>query len=379
MAPIIAVLLPGQRVPQLILLILGGVLIGSEVLGLEVSPEVELISDVGLGMVFLLAGFEIDPTMLFDRPGRLALVAWVTALVDGWVAVVGGLSAIGYVEAFTAVALALTTTALGTGLRIFREKGMLLAATWGSTSSPLEPSEKALPDHRHRRLPQRQQQVLGPDLLGSDRADRPGAGRVPSSLRPRRSAGRHRRTGGRRHQPDAMLRLTILLLLGSLVLAGEFGLDVVLGKRSLAVRSSDGGHRATYMPSRRSWMRSVTGSSSRSSSSPQAWASTSSRSPSPPTGSSSSSSCSWRCADYRSSVVYRRALPPPPARPAHAARSATTLPLLVALTPDRPVDRDDAARERGGAGRRRRPFRPFCFPLVATALHRPGTGAGDQP
>ena len=79
LAPILAVLLPGQRVPQLILLILGGVMIGPEVLGLEVTPEIELIADVGLGMVFLLAGFEIDPAMLFDRPGRLAVIAWVAA------------------------------------------------------------------------------------------------------------------------------------------------------------------------------------------------------------------------------------------------------------------------------------------------------------
>ena len=124
LAPILAVLLPGQRVPQVVLLILGGVLIGPEVLGLELTPEIELIADVGLGMVFLLAGFEIDPAMLFDRPGRLAVIAWVAALVLA-VAVVGGLTVIGYVEAFTAVALALTTTALGTVLPILREKGML--------------------------------------------------------------------------------------------------------------------------------------------------------------------------------------------------------------------------------------------------------------
>ena len=80
-APIIAVLLPGQRIPQLILLILGGVLIGPQVLGLEVSPEIELIANVGLGLVFLLAGFEIDPAMLFDRPGRLAVIAWLASAV----------------------------------------------------------------------------------------------------------------------------------------------------------------------------------------------------------------------------------------------------------------------------------------------------------
>ncbi len=123
-APILAVLVPGQRIPQLILLILGGVLIGPEVLGLDVSPELELIANVGLGMVFLLAGFEIDPALILDRSGRLAVIAWASSLVIAG-AVTGALTAVGYVTAFTAVALALTTTALGTVLPILREKGML--------------------------------------------------------------------------------------------------------------------------------------------------------------------------------------------------------------------------------------------------------------
>ena len=93
----------GQRIPQLILLILGGVIIGPEVLGLEVTDEIELIKNVGLGLVFLLAGFEIDPVMLFDRPGRLAVIAWVASVVVA-AAVVGGLTATGYVTAFTASA-----------------------------------------------------------------------------------------------------------------------------------------------------------------------------------------------------------------------------------------------------------------------------------
>jgi len=64
LAPVISSLIPGIRVPQVVLLILGGILIGPVGLGVEVSPAIQLISNVGLGFVFLLAGFEIDPTML---------------------------------------------------------------------------------------------------------------------------------------------------------------------------------------------------------------------------------------------------------------------------------------------------------------------------
>ena len=87
--------------------------------------ELELIANVGLGFVFLLAGFEIDPAMLFSRlgqagPGRPGSSALVLAI-----GVVGVLAALGYVDAFVPVALALTTTALGTVLPILREQGML--------------------------------------------------------------------------------------------------------------------------------------------------------------------------------------------------------------------------------------------------------------
>ena len=70
-APLVAALIPHQRVPQVVLLILGGILIGPQGLGLEPLQEVELVANVGLGFVFLLAGFEIDPAGAV-RPGRQA-------------------------------------------------------------------------------------------------------------------------------------------------------------------------------------------------------------------------------------------------------------------------------------------------------------------
>ena len=59
-----------------------------------------------------------------ERAGRLALIGWVitAALAAG---LVGVLAAIGFVHAFVPVALALTTTALGTLLPILRDHDLL--------------------------------------------------------------------------------------------------------------------------------------------------------------------------------------------------------------------------------------------------------------
>ena len=223
-APILAVLL-GQRIPQLILLILGGVIIGPEVLGLEVTDEIELIKNVGLGLVFLLAGFEIDPAMLFDRPGRLAVIAWVASVVVA-AAVVGGLTATGYVTAFTAVGLALTTTALGTVLPIMREKGMLggaLARYFLATGAigelfPILAIAIFLSvNSRFSALVSLAAIALVAAVLAV----------FPRFVHGGRLA--NIALEGADATSQTTLRLTILLLLGLLVLAGEFGLDVVLG------------------------------------------------------------------------------------------------------------------------------------------------------
>src|SRR6187402_342729 len=97
LAPVVSSLIPGVRVPQVVLLILGGILIGPVGLGLEVTSAIRLISNVGLGFVFLLAGFEIDPAMLLARAGKLALWGWLASLTLG-AALVGMLAWSGYVH-----------------------------------------------------------------------------------------------------------------------------------------------------------------------------------------------------------------------------------------------------------------------------------------
>jgi len=129
LAPFVVDLLPGHWIPQVVVLILGGILIGPQALGWADPQAIELFSDVGLGFVFLLAGQELEVAMFRERAGRLALIAWGISVALALI-VVGILDATGVVRAFVPISIALTTTALGTLLPILRDNNML-AGTFG--------------------------------------------------------------------------------------------------------------------------------------------------------------------------------------------------------------------------------------------------------
>ncbi|HET8916088.1 MAG TPA: cation:proton antiporter, partial [Propionibacteriaceae bacterium] len=124
LTPILAGLLSGLRVPQVVILIVGGILVGPHVLAWAQPESIDLISNVGLGFLFLLAGYELELGLFRERAGRLALTSWlVTAVIA--IAVTGVLAATGFVHAFVPIAIGLTTTALGTLLPILRDNRML--------------------------------------------------------------------------------------------------------------------------------------------------------------------------------------------------------------------------------------------------------------
>ena len=150
LAPVLVALLPGPRIPQVVVLLAGGVVAGPEVLGWAERAEIDLLANVGLGFLFLLAGYELDLHLFRERPGRVAIVAWLVT-VGLAAALVGVLAAVGLVRAFVPVALGLTTTALGTLLPILRDNDML----GGPLRRYLRPrgGGGAVPDLRHRPVP----------------------------------------------------------------------------------------------------------------------------------------------------------------------------------------------------------------------------------
>ena len=225
LAPLLVALLPGPRIPQVVVLLAGGVLIGPEVLGWADRAEIDLLANVGLGFLFLLAGYELDPQLFGERPGRLAIAGWLvtTALAA---ALVGVLAATGFVHAFVPVALGLTTTAFGTLLPILHDNDMLggrfgrylLAA--GAVGELFPIFAIAL--------------FLGANSKFVALASLAAVGvlALVLSFAPRLIRGRRLERivrEGEGSTSQTTVRLTVLLLLLLLVVAEEFGLDVVLG------------------------------------------------------------------------------------------------------------------------------------------------------
>ena len=225
LAPFVAAMLVRIRLPQVVVLIVGGVLVGPEVLGWADPASVQLLADVGLGFLFLLAGYELELSLFAERVGRLALVAWfVTAGLA--VAVTGALAYGGLVHAFVPVALGLTTTALGALLPILRDNDML-SGRFGSYILPAGAVGEFLPIVGIAVFLGANGKFLGLLSLASMFVVA-----VLFTLLPRikfltRFSSVARR--GEHATSQTTLRWTVALLLALLVVAAEFGLDVVLG------------------------------------------------------------------------------------------------------------------------------------------------------
>jgi Kef-type K+ transport system membrane component KefB len=64
-------------------------LIGSHGLGLADTSSIKLLSNVGLGFLFLLAGYELIRSYCASRPAKLAIAGWVLSAIIAVVAVAG--------------------------------------------------------------------------------------------------------------------------------------------------------------------------------------------------------------------------------------------------------------------------------------------------
>ncbi|GEL95924.1 cation:proton antiporter [Cellulomonas composti] len=120
---VVAAMPARSRLPQVVVLLVGGALIGPEVLHLSSAADVALLSDLGMGFLFLLAGYEIDPGIGRRPEGRLAAVSWLTSAVIG-LAFVALLAQFVTVSAWLPLIIAGTTTALGVLVPILRDEGL---------------------------------------------------------------------------------------------------------------------------------------------------------------------------------------------------------------------------------------------------------------
>lgn len=121
LAPLIVDTIPRVKVPVVVIEIALGVLIGPHALGLAArEPFVEGLGHLGLAFLFFLAGFEIDFDHIRGRPLRLATYGWLLSIVVS-VAIATVLYTTGVIVLVRYVAIALTTTAIGTLMPILRD------------------------------------------------------------------------------------------------------------------------------------------------------------------------------------------------------------------------------------------------------------------
>jgi Kef-type K+ transport system membrane component KefB len=111
--------------PVVVLEIVFGIVVGPELLGLADSDKfLEFFSNLGLGMLFFFAGYEIDFERIRGGPLRLGALGWVLSLVLAYG--LGGLLELsGLVLSLLFTGSALATTAIGTLIPILSDAGEL--------------------------------------------------------------------------------------------------------------------------------------------------------------------------------------------------------------------------------------------------------------
>lgn len=227
--PIIAERIPGKPIPQTVLLLVFGAVLGPHLLGrIWLTDATELLSELGLAFLFLLAGFEIDPRKLGGHQGRVGLATWVITLAIAWLLVflvpffaahdMNGIAAV----------ITLTTTALGTLMPILKERGLegtpvgdatVAFGTWGELGPVL--AMAVLLSTRSQ-----WQTFL---ILGAFTAICVAAALAPKLAK---RAGHWLfdfLTRNANTASQTLMRLTVLLLVGLITVSKLFDLDVVMG------------------------------------------------------------------------------------------------------------------------------------------------------
>jgi Kef-type K+ transport system membrane component KefB len=119
--PLLLGMFPAVKIPAVVLEIVGGVLVGPTVLGwVHLDAPVRVVSDLGLGFLLFMAGFEIDLRRFERQPlvlaARAFAVSVVLALLAGY-----GLQLAGQVTDGLLIAISLMATSLGILVPILKD------------------------------------------------------------------------------------------------------------------------------------------------------------------------------------------------------------------------------------------------------------------
>ena len=226
LAAVTVAYLPKRFAPPVVVLeLVLGIVIGPEVLGLAQKDDfVDFFANLGLGMLFFFAGYEIDFERITGAPMKLGALGWLLSVGLAY-GIGGALAAAGVVVSFLFVGSAMATTAIGTLIPILRDNGelktrfgtFLLAAGAAGEFGPILLVTLVLsttnPLH---------EAVI---LLGFV------ALALVLALASVRFAWRGWPALERTFESSSQLavRVTVVLVFGLVLLAGELGLDILLG------------------------------------------------------------------------------------------------------------------------------------------------------
>ena len=120
--------IPRQILPDGVAIIVIGTVIGPHVLGwITASESITIMGDLGTGMMFLLAGYEIEPRNHLGRASRRAAILWLGCLAAAFCLSwgTGALFHAAYAgRSAAAIAIALVATALGTVTPVLKARGI---------------------------------------------------------------------------------------------------------------------------------------------------------------------------------------------------------------------------------------------------------------
>lgn len=126
LCPLLATFIPRKLIPETVFLLVAGMLVGPNVAGwVTVDPAINLLSDLGLAFLFLLAGYEIDVNEITGKGGKAGLATWfVTFAIALGIGIPLGIHFDNMTLGFAA-AIALSTTAFGTLVPILKDRGLM--------------------------------------------------------------------------------------------------------------------------------------------------------------------------------------------------------------------------------------------------------------
>jgi Kef-type K+ transport system membrane component KefB len=125
LAPILADFIPRITVPVVVLELVLGIIAGPHILGLiHGNGGLEIARELGVIFLFFLAGFEVDFAGIKGSPLRNAAVAWIAGFALA-IAAAFGMQQMDLTSAFILLAIAISTTSLGSLMPILQDSGQL--------------------------------------------------------------------------------------------------------------------------------------------------------------------------------------------------------------------------------------------------------------